>query len=152
MYACCTGFLGQARNQFFDFFACCHHQVGKFVYHHHDKWQFFQQIRLIRCDAEWVNNGLATRFGIGNFLVITRQIAHTHVAHQAIALLHFVYTPIERIGRQLHVGHNGREQMWNAFVYRQLQHFRIDHDHAHFFRRGLEEHGQNHRVHTHGFA
>ena len=42
--------------------------------------------------------------------------------------------------------------MRNAVVYRQLQHFRVDHDKAHFVGRGFVKHGHNHAVHAHRFA
>ena len=42
--------------------------------------------------------------------------------------------------------------MRNAFVNAQFQHFRVNHNHAHVFRRCFEEHGQNHGVHAYGFT
>ena len=74
------------------------------------------------------------------------------MAHQAVAFFHFVHAPGERVGGQLHVGDHGREQMRNAFIDGQFQHFRVNHNHADFFGRGFIQHRQNHAVHAHRFA
>ena len=74
------------------------------------------------------------------------------MAHQTIAFFHFVDAPVERIGRQLHIGNDRREQVRNAFVNAQFQHFRVNHNHAHVFRRRLEKHGQDHGVNADRFA
>ena len=42
--------------------------------------------------------------------------------------------------------------MRNAFVNAQFQHFRVNHNHAHVFRRRFEEHGQNHGVNADRFT
>ena len=74
------------------------------------------------------------------------------MAHQAVAFFHFVHTPGQRVGGQAHVGYHRREQVRDTFVNAQLQHFRVDHNHAHVVGRGLKQHRQNHGVHAHGFA
>ncbi|CWP54570.1 Uncharacterised protein [Neisseria meningitidis] len=152
MDACRAGFLGEAGNQFFDFLACRHHQVGKLINHDHDKRQFFQRFGIVGREAERVADFLPPCCGFGDFLIETRKIAHAHKAHQAVAFFHFVNTPVQRVCRQLHIGNDRGEQVRDAFVNAQFQHFRIDHNHTHVFRRGFEKHRQNHRVDTHRFA
>ena len=141
MDAGCTRFLGKTGNQFFNFLACSHHQVGKLIYHDHDKRQFLQWLRIFRREAERAADFFATCGGFGNFLVETGKVAHAHKAHQAVAFFHFVDAPVQCVCSQLHIGHDRGEQVRNAFVNAQLQHFRVNHNHAHVFRRCFEEHG-----------
>ena len=152
MDAGCACFLGEAGNQFFNFLTGGHHQVGKFIYDDYDKRQFFQWLRVFRREAERAADFFATSGGFGNFLVETGKVAHAHKAHQAVAFFHFVDAPVQCVCGQLHIGHDGGEQVRNAFVNAQLQHFRVNHNHAHVFRRCFEEHGQNHGVHAYGFT
>ena len=152
MDAGCACFLGKTGNQFFDFLACSHHQIGKLIYHDHDKRQFLQWFRIFRREAERAADFFATSGGFGNFLVETGKVAHAHKAHQAVAFFHFVDAPVQRVCGQLHIGYDRGEQVRNAFVNAQFQHFRVNHNHAHVFRRCFEEHGQNHGVHAYGFT
>ena len=147
-----TRFLGKAGNELFDLLAGHHHQIGKLVHHHHDKRQFFQRFRVIRRVAERIGDFAPLCGGLGDFLVVAFQVAHADMAHQAVAFFHFVHAPGERVGGQLHVGDHGREQMRNAFIDGQFQHFRVNHNHADFFGCGFIQHRQNHAVHAHRFA
>ena len=140
MDACRAGFLGKAGNQFFDFLACGHHQIGELVNHDYDKRQFFQRFRIVRRQAERVGNFHALCGSFHDFLIEASKVANAYMAHQTIAFFHFVDAPVERIGRQLHIGNDRREQVRNAFVNAQFQHFRVNHNHAHLFRRCFEEH------------
>ena len=51
-----------------------------------------------------------------------------------------------------HVGHDGREQMGNALIDRQLQHLRVDQDQTHLIRVRFVQQRQNGGVDTHRFA
>ena len=148
----CTRLLGKAGNQFFNFLACSHHQVGKLIYHDYDKRQFFQRFGIVGRQAERVGNFHALCRCFHNFLVKACKVAHANMAHQAIAFFHFVDAPVQGVCGQLHIGYDRGEQVWNAFVNAQLQHFRVNHNHAYVFRRCFEEHGQNHGVHAYGFT
>ena len=106
----------------------------------------------IGVEAEGVEQGLAGGFGLLNFLVETLDIAHAHVREQAVAFFHFRHTPIQRLCGFFHVGNHRREQMGNAFIHRQFQHFRVDHNHAHFFGRSFKQHGNNHAVYANRFT
>ena len=100
---------------------------------------------LVQRVADW----LTRRFGIFDLLVETGQVTHAHLGHQLIAALHLGNAPAQGVGRVFHVGHNRAEQMRNAFVDRQLKHFRVDHDQLGVFRPRLEQDRQDHRVHAH---
>ena len=144
-----TGFLGEAGNQFFNFLTCGHHQVGELVDHHHDKRQFFQRFGIIGGEAERIGDFAAVCGGFGNGLVETGQVAYAQMAHQAVAFFHFVDTPVERVRRQLHIGNDRREQVRDALVNAQFQHFRVNHNHAYVFGRRFKQHRQNHGVDAH---
>ena len=96
--------------------------------------------------AERVADRLAALGRLVDFLVEASQIAHALLAHQLVAALHLVDAPVQRVGRLLHVGHDRRQQMRNAFVDAHFQHLRVDHDQAHIARLGLVEQAQDHRV------
>ena len=147
-----AGFLRQAGNQLLNLFARHHHQIGELVHHHHDKRQFFQRLGVVGREAERVGDFFAPRGGFGDFFVIARQVAHAHMAHQAIAFFHFVHAPVKRVGGVFHIGYHGGEQVRDVLVHRKFQHFRVYHNQAHIFGRGFVEHGQNHAVHAHRFA
>jgi hypothetical protein len=82
-------------------------------------------------------SGLPDFFASATFRVIAAEIAHAEARHQPVAALHFADTPVERVCRELHVGHDGREQVRDALVNRELEHLRVDEDHAHLPRLGL---------------
>ncbi len=72
--------LCQPGNQFLDFFAHHHHQVGQLVDHHHDVRQPLQGLGLLGREAEGVADGLATRRRLGDLGVVARQVAHPELA------------------------------------------------------------------------
>jgi hypothetical protein len=67
-------------------------------------------------------------------------------------MLHFRHRPAQRVGRMFHIGDDRRQQVRDAFVHRQLEHLRIDHDHAHVFGRGFVDEAQDHGIDADGFA
>ena len=140
MDTCRAGFLGETGNQFFDFLACGHHQVGKFVNHDDDERQFFQRFGIVGRQAERVGDFYAFCGSFHDFLIEACKVTNAYMTHQTVAFFHFVDAPVERVGCQLHIGNDRCEQVRNAFVNAQFQHFRVDHNHAHVFRRRFEEH------------
>ena len=101
-----AGFLSQPGNQLFNFFAHHHHQVGQLVNHHHDVRQALQWLGLVRRQAERVANHLAPGFGVVDFDVVARQVAHAHLAHQLVALFHLGDAPVQAVRSLTHVGHH----------------------------------------------
>ena len=149
--------LRQACNQFFDLLADDHHQVGEFVDHHHDVREGLQVGRFLRHVGQGrlenrVLQRLTLFLGFPDLLVEARQVPNAQCGHQAVAAFHFGDAPAQGIGRFLHVRDDRRQQVRNAFVDRQLQHFRIDHDQPNLLRRGLVEQAQDHRVQRDRFA
>ena len=91
-------------------------------------------------------------FSIANLGIEARQIAHTQRRHQLVALVHFADTPIQSVARLAHVRDHGRQQMRNVFVDRQLEHLRIDQNHAYVTRFGFVDQREDHRVDAHRFT
>ncbi len=89
---------------------------------------------------------LAALGGICDLAVVAGELAHAELAEQLVAPLHLADTPVERVGRLLHVGDHGGQQVRDAFVDAQLEHLRVDEDHAHVARLGLVQQAQDHRV------
>ena len=145
-------FLRQTGDLLLHRFALGHHQVGQFINHQHNHRQRFERLGRIGVEAEGVEQGLAGGFGLLHFLVEALDIAHAHMREQAVAFFHFGHAPIERLAGFAHIGNHGAEQVRNAVVNAQFEHFRVDHDKAHFFGRGLEKHRHNHAVYAHRFA
>ena len=143
--------LRNARNQFLDLLAHYHKQVGKLVDHHHD---IGQRLQFLRLRARRVIVGIEGRVldrlagidGLPHLLVITGDIAHTQRRHQLVAAFHFANAPAQGIGGLFHIGHHRRQQVGDAFIYAQFQHFRIDKDQAHLIRLALEQQAHEQRI------
>ena len=71
---------------------------------------------------------------------------------QTVAFFHFGHTPVERLAGFAHIGNHRTEQVRDAVVNAQLQHFRIDHDEAHFIGCGFEQNRHNHAVYAYRLA
>jgi hypothetical protein len=88
----------------------------------------------------------AWNFGVQNQLIEAGQISDAHFRHQLVAPLHFGDGPAQGVTGLFHVGNDGCQQMRDAFVHRQLQHFGVDHDHPDLFRGGFIEQAEDHGV------
>ena len=93
-----------------------------------------------------IEQRLAVVDSVLNLLVVARQVADTEPGHQRVAALHLRDAPAQRVRGLLHVRDDGREQMRDALVDRELEHLRVDHDEPHVLGRGLVEQAQDHRV------
>jgi hypothetical protein len=157
MHAGGTRLLRQSGDQLLDLLADDHHHVGEFVDDHHDVRQRLQrvggQVRHLRIRLKQrIEQGTASILGVLHLLVETGQIAHTDRSHQLVAALHLGNAPAQRVGRLHHVGHHRRQQMRDAVVDRQLEHLRVDHDHAHVLGAGLVQQAEHHRIDRHRLA
>ena len=116
MNASSTGFLCQTGDEFLDLLAHHHHQVSQLIDHHHDVGQAVQRFRIIGREAERIGQSLAVLPSFIQFVVVTRQIAHTQLAHQLVTTFHFTNTPIQAIRGLPHVGNNRGQQMRYALI------------------------------------
>ena len=134
VHACRTTHLRHAADRLLNFLLCHQHQICQLVN-----------------DDDNLRHGfkLARRFRL---LVIRRQIAHALVCHQTVAPHHFRHCPLQRACRLLGVGHDRNQQVRNAVVHAQLDHFGVDHDELDLFRLRLIQKRDNERIHAHRLA
>ena len=138
--------LRQPGDQLFDLFAGDHHQVGQLVDDDNDVGYGAERFRAFRRQRQRVGQARSAFFAVADAAVEAGNIAHAQRRHQFVAPLHFADAPVEGVGRLLHVDDDRREQVGNAFVDREFEHFRVDQDQPHVFRLGLVEQGKNHRI------
>ncbi|MNS81909.1 hypothetical protein D3C72_1156360 [compost metagenome] len=151
-----TRFLRQTSNQLLNLFTNRHDQVSELVDHHHDVRLFLQNrrrdVHAVGRFPERIRDWTSHRLGLIDTFVVTCQVTHAERRHQLVATLHLGDAPTQGIGGVFHVGNHVRQQVWNTFIDRQLQHFRINHDKAHFFRRGLIQNAQDHGIDPNRFT
>src|SRR5437879_1130864 len=71
-----------------------------------------------------------------DLLAVAGDVAHSALGQELVAPLHLLHAPAQRHRRLLRVGDDGQEQVRNAFVDGELQHLRVHHEEADFFRGG----------------
>ncbi len=147
-----SGLLRQSGNQFLDLLAHHHHQVGQFVDHHHDVGQSLQRFRLFGGQAERIGQRLPSGRRLVDLGVVAGQVAHPHLAHQAVTLFHLAHAPVEALRGLLHVGHHGGQQVRNPFVHAEFQHLGVDEQQAHVSGIGLVQQAQDHGIDPHRLA
>ena len=147
-----AGFLREPGDQLLDLLAHHHHQVGQLVDHNNNERQTLERFGLIRRQAEGVVDEFFALGGFVDFGVVAGQVAHTELAHQFIAALHFSHTPVQAVRGLAHVGDHGGEQVRNAFVDAHLEHLGVNQQQAHIARVGLVQEAQNHGVDAHRLA
>ena len=89
---------------------------------------------------------LALGLGLLGALVVAGDVANAELGHAAIAVLHLAHRPLQGDDRLLRIGDDGRQQVRDAVIDRQLQHLGVDHDEAAFGRRQAIEDRQDHGV------
>ena len=152
MYAGRPGFLGDTGDQFFHFLSDDHHQISELVDDNDDLGHFFKGFRCIRSDRERIRYFFFFLFRLGNTVVVPGQIADTQVRHELVAFFHFRHGPVQCVSCLSHVCHDRSEEMGDAFINRQLQHFRIDQDKPDLVGISLVEQGQDGCIDANGFA
>ena len=95
---------------------------------------------------------LALLVRFGDARVVAVDVAHAELRHFLVALLHLAHRPFERHHRLLRIGDHGRQQMRNAVIDGQFEHFRIDHDQPALVGMQPVDQAQDHRVDGDRFA
>mmetsp|Transcript_28640 Transcript_28640/g.53986 ORF Transcript_28640/g.53986 Transcript_28640/m.53986 type:complete len:276 (+) Transcript_28640:2586-3413(+) len=154
--------LRQTLNTGFDLFARDHHQVRHLIDDHNDVGHLFWHDLfglkhrfsgvIIKAGLHGAREGFSFGQRICDTAVVPVDVAHAHFGHLAIALFHLAHDPFESHNRLFGVGHNRGQQMRDAVIYRQFQHFRVNHDHAAVIRRQTIQQRQDHRVDRNGFT
>ena len=142
----CTRLLGKSCDQLLDLLPGNHHQIGQFVDDNDNMRHRNQRFRRLRRQREGICQLLPGLLGILDAVIKAGDIAHTHRRHQLVTLLHLGHTPVKRVGGVLHVNNHWRQQMRNAFIDRQLKHFRINENQPDLIGFRLVEQRKNHRV------
>ena len=135
--------LGQARDRFFHVARVQHHQVGQLVDDDDDVGQ--RPVFGILAKQ-------AARAFVVEQLVVLLDVAHAFFSQQFQAAFHLAYGIAQRIGGQLGLGDDRREEMRHAFVVAQFQPLGIDQDQPHLIGRGLVQDGHDHGVDGHALA
>ena len=106
-----AGHLRQPADMFFHFLRRRHHQIGHFVHNHDDIGQ-----RLF--------------VALGQIFVVAHQVTCAHFAAQSVAALHLLHGPKEHASRLIDLSHDRAEQVRDAIVECQLDHFGVNHQEA----------------------
>ena len=147
--------LRQPLHRPFDILARDHHQVGHLVDDDHDVGQRIEIQLLFLVDrlsgflVEAGVHGSAQFLALGSSLrqarIVAVDVAHAELGHFLVALFHLPYRPLQRDNRLFWIGHDRRQQVWNAVIDRQLEHLGIHHDQAALIRpqpiQQAEDHG-----------
>ena len=140
--------LGQADDVLFDFLGGGHHQVGHFVGDHHDIGHLpGDGLSLF---VAFRPNPLHQLFFAQ--LVVDAQMAHPGAGEQLVALLHFFHRPGQNRLGLAHVGHDRMHQVRQVFVGAQLDHLRVDHQHANLIRPPRHQHRHDDRIEANALA
>jgi hypothetical protein len=171
-----AGLLRQARDARLHVLGGHHHEVGELVHDHHDVRQLLghgvervRRLVVVRVhehffavDALRGDLAHAARLELAR-----RQLARDHALHLAVegddvlgadireelvAPLHLVHRPLERQRGLAHVGDHGQQHVRDAVEDRELDHLRVDHQHAHLFGRLLGQQRHQHDVEAHALA
>ncbi len=137
--------LGEPLDRAFDVLAGNHHEVGHFVDDDDDIGDrleieflgFVDRLAGLAVEAGLHRAGQDLALGDRLFdaAVEAVDVAHADLRHLLVALFHLAHRPFQRHDGLLRVGDHRREQMRNAVIDRQFEHFRVDHDQPAFFRR-----------------
>ena len=151
-----TRHLRQALHCGLNLLAGDHHQVGHLVDHDDDIGQVLMRLRLhligrfaglaVETGLHAAFCGLALGRHLGHALVIAADVADAELAHVAVPALHLARGPFQRGDGLSGFGDDRGQQMRDALIDRQLQHFGVDHDQAALIGRHPEQDRQDHGV------
>ena len=110
--------LRQSADGVFDFTWSCHHQVSQLIDDNNDLWHWLK----------------AVFFGSP---VKACHITHAVILKHLVAVEHLIYCPGERACGLFGVGDNWNQQVWDAVINAELDHFRVDEQKLYFLRGGV---------------
>ena len=135
-----AGHLGEALDAGFDLFPGDHHQIGHLIHHDHDIGQgdggefFGFKHGFAGVVVKAGLDGAFEHFVLGQSLahaaVIAFDVADAGFGHLAVAVFHFRHDPFQGHDGLFGVGDDGGEQMRDAVIDGEFEHFRVDHDKA----------------------
>ena len=126
-----------------------HHHVGHFVGDDHD-------VRHPVRDVGGVGRFLIDSQSLQPFrmveLVVAIQVPDSATGQQVVSLLHLVDGPCQNRLGLFHIRDDGMHEVRNPLVRTQLNHLRVDHQHANLIRSSRGEYRQNERVQADAFS
>ena len=137
-----TRHLRETRDGLFHVGAVEHHEVGKLV---DDDDDIRQRLFVLFFVEE-------RRHDAFKQLVVLFNIADAARGQQFEAPLHFAHGITQRVGGQLGLGDDGREEVRNALVHAEFDALGVDQDETHLRRRSAEEQAHDHGVDGHRLA
>jgi len=150
--------LGDSRDRAFDIGRRRLHQVGQFVDHNDDIRNLVGNWH-VRFARNFDFAGLLLRPLVQfrrRFLFRARveadDVSYADTREHFVAVLHFVDQPTQREQNFFGIGDDRKGEVRKRIVMLKLDHFRIDHDKAQFFRRESEEHARDERIDADAFA
>ena len=134
-----AGHLGEALDAGLDLLAGDHHQVGHLVDDDDDEGH---RLRAGTSSVSKTGSPVSSSKPVCTVRVkaspraervlhagvVAVDVAHAHLRHLAVALLHLGDHPLQRDDGLLRVGDDGGEQVRDAVVDGELEHLRVDHD------------------------
>ncbi|CAB4870105.1 unannotated protein [freshwater metagenome] len=129
--------LRDANNGVFDVTRCNHHEVGELVNHN-------EQIRVFTQNTFAARGNLGRALGDGSVVVI--DVLEPERVQVVVAHVHLFDDPLQRLGRLFRVRDDGRDEVRDSLVRRELDALGVDKNHANFGRRCLHEQRGDHRV------
>jgi hypothetical protein len=96
--------------------------------------------------GEHLRLGLVLLEQLRELLVVAGDVADLGLAEHGVAALHLVDGPAQRQVGGLGVGDDRQQQVGDVLVDAELEHLRVDHDHAHVLGRARVEQRADHRV------
>ncbi len=162
MDTCSTGHLCQTLDGAFDVLACDHHQVGHFVDDDDNIWhrlevQLFLLVNRvagfrIKAGLNGAGDCFAFCQGLAHAIVEAINVTDAHLGHMLVALFHLTHGPFQGHDSLGWIGHNWCQQMRDAVIDGQFQHFGIDHDQAALFWRMTIEQRHDRGVDRYGLT
>ena len=92
-----------------------------------------------------------TKF-VASELVVARDMPNPGPSEQRIAILHLVDGPSQNRFGLAHVGHDGVHQVRQSRIAAELDHLRVDHQHAHFVRSSCHQDRTDDGVQANAFS
>ena len=138
-----AGLLGDADDGVLDLLRGGHHQVRQLV-DDADDIRIRTNLALGTCRCLVLAGD--------NLAVIVLDLAHARGLHIHVALLHLLHQPLEGRGGLLRLGNNGRNQVRDALIRRELDHLWVDEDQAYLLRGGAGKQRDQHGVHERGLT
>ena len=132
-----AGELGDANDGVFDVAGRDHHEVGELVDDN-------EKVRVFAQDAFTAGRNLDSP--LGHRAVVVVDVFETERVQVVVPHVHLFDDPLQRLGGFFRVGDDGRDEVRNALVRRELDALGVDENHADFGGSRPHQQRRDHRV------